>query len=485
VDEHHDQDPQRPDEAYARLRAADPAADATLDTAALRAEVARRAGGDADGAAAPGAVATTAGSLDSLGSRRRARWLQVAAVGVGAALVAGAGGYAVGATGNGPDTVAAGAITLGSGAAPMEGAADAPATADMRIGPWFGGRTVFSAAAGLTDEAASGHAWGLDPAAVFSAETAARVAGVLGIAGDPRLEYGSWSVGSSDGTGPSLSLQPDGSGSVSYFDPTRDPWSCTASATDTPDAGAGTDGADTDGAGTDGAGTDGAGTDGAATSGATAEPFVVDPAPPAQPACDPTTGDAPTGDAAVASTRDVLTSLGVDAAAFEYEVTDAGTPRAVTVLAYHVLDGQRTGLSWNVTLVGDGVQSLYGWLAPLVDLGEYPVVGAATAVERLNDPRFGASSTGVVPLAREAATDDSATMVEPSGDPTPPSVARPGAPIDWPVQQVTITDARLGLTQVFQADGSTLLVPAYELTGSDGSTWSVVAVDEGSLDLAG
>jgi hypothetical protein len=53
------------------------------------------------------------------------------------------------------------------------------------------------------------------------------------------------------------------------------------------------------------------------------------------------------------------------------------------------------------------------------------------------------------------------------------------------VQQVTITGARLGLGMVTQADGAVLLAPAYELTDADGSTWSVVAVDEGSLDLAG
>lgn len=464
MDEHRDQDPQLPDEAYARLRAADPAAGAALDTAALRAEVARRAGEGADGSTGEGAVAAT---TFSLASRRRARWLQVAAAGVGAALVAGAGGYALGASGDGPGTVAASVIALDSGASTLESSGDSAAATDMRIGPWFGGRTVFSAS-GVADDAASGHAWGLDAAAVFSAQTAARLAAALGVAGDPRLEYGSWNVGASDGTGPSLSLQPDGSASVSYYDPTRDPWSCTASATDTPDAGVGTDGAD-----------------GTTASEPAVDPLVVDPALPTQPACDPAVGDAPAGDAAVAAARDVLTSLGVDPEAFEYEVTDTGTTRAVTVLAYHVLDGQRTGLSWNVTLVGDGVQSLYGWLAPLVDLGEYPVVGAATAVERLNDPRFGAGSGGVMPLAREGAVDEMSTMVEPSADPTVPPTAQPGAAIDWPVQQVTITGARLGLTLVYQADGSTLLVPAYELTGSDGSTWSVIGVDEGSLDLAG
>lgn len=455
-------EPQHPrtpagDEAFARLRAADPAADARLDVDALRAEVARRAAGE-EAPAEPAEVVP-------LAARRRTRWLQVAAVGVGAALVAGAGGYAVGASGDGgAGSGAAPAIALGGGAMPMSGAADSAESAatDMRIGPGFGARAEFTAS-GLPDDATTAHAWALDAAAVFSAETAARVASVLGVAGEPTLQYGSWVVGPQDGSAPSVSLQPDGSAGVSFFDPSRDPWSCTASAADTPDAGT---------------------ADGAAE--ATPEmldPSLVVPVDPSAPSCDPALGDGPGADAAVAQTRELLSSLGVDPGGFEYETTDTGTTRAASVLAYQVVDGQRTGLSWNVTLVADGVQSLYGSLAALVDLGEYPVVGAATAAARLNDPRFGSGWGGVMPLMRAEIADDAA--VSPSADPTVPPTATPGDPIAWPVQQVTLTAARLGLTLLYQADGAAVLVPAYELTDADGATWSVIAVDEDSLDLAG
>jgi hypothetical protein len=474
VDEPRDQHPDpaptpRDDEAFARLRAADPATDADLDTSALRAEVARRTGADA-GAGPDGATVTT------LASRHRARWLQVAAVGVGAALVAGAGGYAAGVRGG--DEAAAAPISLSQPGAEeqLAGAADelaAGATAtDMRIAPGFGTRAVFSAS-GLADDATAGQAWALDAASVFSAGTAARVASALGVTGEPTQQYGAWTVGPQDGTAPNVTLQPDGTASVSYYDPTRDPWACTASGTDQPDGGI-----------SDGAAT----TEGAAELQPTIAPELVDPALPVVPGptCDPALGDAPAGDAAVAATRDLLSELGVDADEFEYEVGDSGTPKASAVSAYQVVDGQRTGLSWSLTLVDGGVQSLYGSLAPLVDLGEYSVVGAATAVERLNDPRFGSGYGGVMPLARAEAADGAATTdVAPSADPTVPATAQPGSPISWPVQQVTITGARLGLGMVTQADGAVLLAPAYELTDADGSTWSVVAVDEGSLDLAG
>jgi hypothetical protein len=473
VDEHRDQHPDTTDEAYARLRAADPAADARVDTAALRAEVARRTGEEP---AAEDAVVTP------LAPHRRARWLQVAAVGVGAALVAGAGGFAVGARGDdGSGVTAAAPITMSGGAQPAtETAAGGAAAADLRIAPGFGGRSVFSSA-GLGDDGGSERAWALDAAAVFSAETAARVAGVLGVPGDPAQEYGAWTVGPQDGSAPNLTLQPDGAASISYYDPARDPWSCVASAPDQPDGGS--------------------------TSGtvepfeaeprvvepglATLDPGLVGPGLPSgsAPVCD-TLGAAPTGDAAIAQVRDLLATLGVDPAGFQYEVADNGEPadaRAATVLAAQVLDDQQTGVTWNVTLVADGVQSLYGSLAPLVDLGDYPVVGAETAVERLNDPRFASGYGGVMPLARAGVVDDARAAVEvpETAGPTVPPTARPGSPIAWPVQQVTITGARLGLTQVTQADGATLLVPAYELTDDAGSVWSVVAVDEAALDLAG
>ena len=479
MDEHRDQHPDpadgtahAQDEALARLRAADPAADARLDSDALRAEVARRVAAGPAEHPASGADRDGDAAVVPLGARRRSRWLQVAAVAAAAAVVAGAGGYAVGATGGGGDAVTADApITLSGpaaeGATAMDGAASA---ADMRIAPWFGGRAVFSAS-GLADDAGSAHAWAFDAASVFSAETAARVAGVLGVTGDPVQQYGAWTVGPQDGSGATVSLQPDGTAGLSYYDPTRDPWSCTASATDQPDAGAAVEGEAGSGA-------------------ATLDPALVDPALPGVvgPSCDPAGGPAPAGDAATSAVRDLLGSLGVDPDGYQYEVVDTGDARSSSVTAYQVLDGQQTGLTWSVTLVADGVQSLYGSLAPLVDLGEYPVVGAATAVERLNDPRFGAGSGGAMPLARAEATDGAVSddsSAAASADPTVPPTARPGAAIPWSVQQVTITGARLGVTQVSGADGSALLVPAYELTDADGATWSVIAVDEGSLDLAG
>jgi hypothetical protein len=313
------------------LRAADPAVAADLDLTALRAEVDRRIAAEA-----PGAAATSEETEDAIvtpiRTRRPARWLQVAAA-VAALAVVGGGSYAIGASGDGSTATpaAAPAISLegaASGASEAAGAADSlAATTDMRIAPYFGGRTVFTAS-GLSDEAGTGHGWALDAAATFSAETASRVAGALGVTGEPRLEWGAWTVGPNDGSGPTVSVQSDGTTGVSYYDPTRDPWSCTVSGTDTPDA--------------------------ATSSGSADGEVSIDPV---VPTCDPAAAPAPTGDAALGMARDAMSSLGVDPASFALTVEDTGDQtQATTVTAAHVVDGQQTGLTWSFTLVSDGVQ---------------------------------------------------------------------------------------------------------------------------------
>lgn len=478
-----------PDVAFDRLRAADPAASTVADLPALRDAVTARAAagevGVADLGAARSARATRSG-------RRPARWLQVAAAVAGLAVV-GSGAYALGRGDAASPATAAITLTPAAGSAvgglaprsaPESMAADTASADAKMIAPGFGGRTVFTGS-GLSDESGSARAWTFDPASVFSAETAARVAGVLGVAGEPAQQWGAWSVGPQDGTGPSLQLQPDGLASLSYYDPSRDPWTCVRSAPDTPDL------APAEPEPADGGGTSG----GPATS----QLAPGESAPlerPLDPPCTLPGTAAPSGDDASAQTRDLLERLGVDAGGYELEVaSDTGQPAATTVYAHQVLEGQRSGVSWSLTFVADGVQALYGPLAPVVDLGVYDVVSPAEAVERLMDPRFGASAGGVVPLAAQArasldqpmvATEDLDAVVPdgPGQVPTVPALTEPGSALSWPVQEVTLTSARLGLATVAQADGSTVLVPSYELADDEGSTWSVVAVTDDGLDFS-
>lgn len=449
------------DVAFARLQAADPATGTDPNLPALYATVSDRTGV---------AVSAPGDELAARRARRAPRWLQVAAVVAGVAVIGG-GSYAYGLN-NQPETVtAAPPITLDGGGAARD--AVAPEAASMAAGggggiamndsakmmyPWWGGRTVFTAS-GLSTEGGSGEARGFDAAGAFSEATVVAAAAALGVSGQPRLEYGSWSVGPNDGTGASVSLSPDGLASLSYYDPTRDPWNCVRSAPD---------------------GISEPAQDAAEGSVAVPEPAIVDP-----PQECTTSEPAPTGDAAVAQAKDTLASVGVDPAGYQFTAsTDPGSAQVTNVSASQVLDGQQTGVTANVTLVADGVQSLYAPLAPMVELGSYDVVSPTEAVDRLMDPRFGASGGGgVMPLAAEGMrADDSVSSVP--ADPTVPPTPTAGSPLAWPVQEVTLVSARLGVALTTLPTGASVLVPTYELADADGVTWSVIAVVDDQLDFS-
>ncbi|WP_372594955.1 hypothetical protein [Actinotalea sp.] len=446
-----------------RLRAADPAATASPDMDALRAAVSARAAADAD----------PLGVRDDLAARRRSRfgWPARAAAAAAAVVVVGsgafAGGYAVGAS---PEESAAPAIQLGGPAGVSEGPAGVEAgaaagglagmgtsqdEARSSFGGWWG-RVVFTSS-GLSTDGGSAQAWGLDPSVGFSQDAAVAAASVLGLEGTPELVYGSWQIGSNDGTGPMLTLSPDGQGTLSFYDPTKDPWWCGEVVYEEapevePSADEGT------------------------TSVAPGEPSCTEQ----------DLGPAPAGDAVASQLREVLVALGIDVSGYEVVVEDYGDPQRAYASAYQVVDGQRTGLTWSASMTGAGLASLYGSTAALVPLGEYEVISPAEAVARLGDPRFGV--TGGYPMMAERTVDEGvATEIAPepwpSSDPTLPPVPQAGQSFAWPVSTVQITSARLGLALTWQHDGSVVLLPSYELTGSDGSVWSVVAVSESALDF--
>ena len=142
------------------------------------------------------------------------------------------------------------------------------------------------------------------------------------------------------------------------------------------------------------------------------------------------------------------------------------------------------------------MQSLFGSLAPLVPLGSYELISAGAAVERLADPRFGSWGGPVVLAGQEAtlrdlavdpvgpATSGDAPAEGPAEATSPPEPVAAGSPFAWPVSQVTLTSARLGLALHTQPDGAAVLLPAYELAAEDGTTWSMVAVADTGLDFA-
>lgn len=454
----HDETPDAA-EAMARLEAADPARDATPDTSRLEASLV---------AAGTPAVRLDdpADELAAARARRRpARWLQVAAAVAGVAVIGG-GGYVLGGAGGGDGAAAAMSLSAGDGgaggdaAAPEssalgEMAATSGRTADMSF--IYYGRTVF-ASSGLSEESGSRDAWAYDAASVYSAETAEAAAKALGVQGDAHETYG-WVVGPDDGSAPSVTLSADGLASISYYDPTRDPWKCADLSGDTSLEAPAEDG----------------------TAKGDLDVQLTEPSAGAPESCPPE----PTvsSDEAIAEAKATMEALGVDPSGYEFE-SDASSGLPGSVAAYQVVDDQRTNVTWSFTVMDDGVQSLWGSLAPLVELGSYDVVSAAEAAARLNDPRFGATSQGGVhPLAyaAEAADADLISAEEPAPTPTVPATPSAGSDLSWPVQDVTLTDARLGLALLTLEDGAAVLAPTYELSDADGNAWTVIAVVDDQL----
>lgn len=460
------------DRAVERMRAADPAAGATPDADRLVELTVQRRGDE----------------LAERRARRGPRWAAVAAVTTAALAVGGGAGYGLGRSAEEPVPSADTASTVGTARGDgmqEELAMSAPMSADRMMLPGFGGeRTVFTAQ-GLSQDAGTAAAWAFDGPSVFGEEAVLRAAEVFGVEGEARLE-GGWTVGSADGSGPTLSIGPDAAVSVFYNDPALYELGADVTPMPLPEPDSGVD--------------DGGGQD-SSTSGAVEEyspseepevapdepievepalPGVIEPAPGADPAQEPAVapgGETPDGPAGLL--YETLAALGLDPEAAEYSTQQhwAGE-QATTVYAHQVVGGTRTGYSWHADVVDGEVLGFSGPLAPLVELGEYDVVSPVEAVERLGDPRFGGSMVW---------TDEVHIMPalpEPSGrswDDPPAEPPASGSSIPWPVTDVTIVSAEPALTEHSTADGASLLVPAYELSDAEGRTWSVLAVADHEL----
>lgn len=445
----------------ARLSAADPAADVEPRAGFaddVIAQATAEAANDTTADTLPDettADATTADAtapvtdLDAERARRRPRWLPIAAVAASIAIVGGLG-YGVGAATGGATDLAGGAaapISLQpatgdqavrgdmpqneqfSGAA-IGGSKISGAVADRMIG-WGFGRNSFRAT-GFSTSDGSALAYTYDPRSASNAETVAALAAALGVEGAPELKDGSWLVGPQDGSAPQLAVSLDGTLSFWSSDPRINPWQCVE------------------------------GTD-------AAEP------------CQPI-GNLPSEDAAIEALRSIITASGRDASTFEFtsETYEGAVSR--TAQAFPVIDGQRLDQSWYLELSDAGIVSTSGTLAPIVELGEYSIVSEQEAFERLSDPRFGAQMTNMPIALREQPVDDTMTEWVPPTE--PPATPTSGVSLSWPVNDVEIVSARLGLTSQWQPDGSVLVVPAYEFTDAAGGTWSVIAVADSALDFA-
>lgn len=346
-----------------------------------------------------------------------------------------------------------GSMPAGAETNAMSSPAGSAMSADRSmIYPGFG--TSLVPAPDLVDEAGTAVGYRLNSTDVDPQVLATQLAVTFDVTGQPQKQDYGWSVGAPDGTGPSIWVGEDPTVSWSYSDPTQDPWAC---------AGASIEPAPGD-----------------ASTGGGAEPGAAEScAPQAEPISDRD---------AVRTARKLLASIGVtDDPAGGIDIEwEAGSDDFTTwVTAWQRVEGQRTQLAWSFTFAGDQVAWANGFAAGLEPVPVYPIVGAATAVERSSDPRFASFGPTpldggiVVPLAEDAdasvSSSPNATADVPAGNPERVQVW-------W--DPATVTGAELTLAQYWQPDGTLLILPAYRLTTADDrGTWAIIAVAESAMEF--
>ena len=320
--------------------------------------------------------------------------------------------------------------------------------------------------------------------ATATAEQVAALAVGLGVEGEPvRTDDGYgvfWRVGPEDGTAPSVYLYEDAQLSWSY----NSAW-----ATQLVSAGCAVA---EQGVGVDAVSGDAATSDIAVET--PAEPPVIDgscvePEPPA---------NVPTAEQAEASTRDLMTAVGLDPASFTFE------PYAdewfASVSAVEQLDGAFAARRFDAGFGAEGaLQYASGQLAQAGRVGPYPLVDLDTAIARLNDTTgfyggFGggmldarmadvavSAEAGAAVVGGESGSEPSVggpTSIEPMPVDSMPVDSMPPATVAPEEVTVTLVDVQADVWWAYDVDGSVWLLPAYRFIGDDGGWYVVPAVTD-------
>jgi hypothetical protein len=167
----------------------------------------------------------------------------------------------------------------------------------------------------------------------------------------------------------------------------------------------------------------------------------------------------PDESAAIARVKKILTDAELPVSGLEFTATTSewSTEVVGTIMAGKV----SANISLYFSFGADGdVLYASGPLLELKDAGSYPIISPTDAVVRLSQMKYGL----VGPMARSAG-DTAVSSPEP-GTSTPQSV------------EVQITGVRLGLMQTTLTNNSSILLPAYTYTNSDGDVGTVLAVEE-------
>lgn len=362
-------------------------------------------------------------------------------------------------------------IRVGSGSgstSPMSSEADS-----KMMAPY--GQTVYIYDGDLPELGGTARAWRFPAGAQPDPERVAAIARLLGVEGEvsslPVDQGGGWMVGPADYSGATLSVGADGMLSW-WFSPSPDVW-------------------------------------GGGVACAAPEPAPVDstvegtlceePLPPA---------NVPDEATALHMAEELFAELGYDVTTLDLDAY--ADEWGANVAAYVLLDGERSPMSMSVGFGAEGVVTwASGFLAEPEVVGEYPMVGAPAGLLRLQDETgrwmwYGVATLDAAasdtPVARNATdtapvadvpaeTMPTETMpadtlpVETMPVDTLPVETMPVETVPMEVFEIHLVGVHLGLTMVWDVDGTVWLLPAYVFTTADGGEFAVVGIEDGFIEL--
>jgi hypothetical protein len=412
--------------------------------------------------------------------RRNARISLFAA---GVLALAACGGEAEDSAGNSLPIIH---LAAGGSAAGASGAAEDALSMPMRVA-----NVRFVAAGELPALDTPATAWRYPAGAQPDPAAVARIAEAFGVTGElvalAADQGGGWVVGPTDGSAGAVYVSADPTLSWYYSAPwTDEGWAAVECETVDPAVGEAT--SDTLVAPVDTVVVPPDTPVGTAVDGSSVERAVAPSPVPVCPEPEPPVG-VPTAAAAEASARSLMTSIGLDPEAYTLETYADEWGAGVT--AWGELDGIRSPMSVSVGYGAEGaVTYAGGTLAEPVAVGEYPRVGTAVGLERLNSDwmeRYWAAADGPMPLAAAAEADAGA----PAGgadvaapEPAPDAVPDTGPVVEPEEIVITVVAVEADLWQVWDRDGATWLLPAYAFVDADGGRSLIPAVPDEYLDIA-
>lgn len=432
----------------ARLRAADPASDDAPDLAEVRARV----------------FAHVSDNVVSYSPRRAwNRGLRYAAAAAVVLVAAGGGFWSGQNTSTNAEAIsekvttgapAAGAVAPGMGASATVGAADAKMAASPAM--YWGGNTVLKPTSALPNEAGTARAYAFDASGVNGRDLALAIAKLLGLPANVKVgDNGEVSVGQ-DGNLGNVWVGIDSMVNFNGWSNANSPWNCGN------DAMTGIK--------------EGTAAGGSASAGGDQSMQEI------QQQCDaewPT----PTDAAALQAAKAAFASLGLpEASHLTLNVLDQQQTRSRSVVGTLQVAGKRSTLTWTAEVAKLGVFSINGFAAKVVPADLYPVVGARDAALRTQQRIW--SGFGPTLIGSPSAGMPGGVVTTTTAAPAQPTLpTKDGKPMPTTyVQEVTVSSATPGLTQVWLADGRALLMPAWDFTSDDGSVWQMIAIGADYVD---